>query len=1045
MTIIEEVHREREDLARVLKKHTGIRKIVEDLYPDSAHFIYELLQNAEDKGATTVSFTLTRTSLVFEHNGRAFDRRDIEKITDIGEGARAEDEERIGRFGVGFKAVFAYCENPRIWSPTFSFTISDLVLPNVIEARPELGDKTCFEFPFDNPKKRPQDAHSEIKAGLSELAETTLLFLSHMNSIRWRIDAADAGEVRRFQHSEHHFEVQKKYGTKVSTSHFLKFDGAAEGLETHRVAVAFELDFLPGITLFNRRRSLAKQMRILPAAPGRVSVFFPAEKETSGLRFHLHGPFVPELSRASVKETPANLPLFRQLASLTAGSLHKVRDLGLLTVDFLAVLPNPQDQIPVRYQGIRLAIIEEMNAKPLTPTHNKSHAPAKNLLQAKASLKDLLSEEDIAFLVDYGTDPPQWAVGITQKNSNADRFLNALAVIEWDAKEFIDLLESKTSERMRYVSGHFVTGPDSDFTGWLSRKPLDWHQKLYSFLNAELTPNDDCRRLRDSRIVRLSNGTYDLGARCFFPSDGVEHDEVLPRVDAAVYTSGKSKAQQENSKKFLAVVGVREVGEAEQVEAILKKRYVEENFKPQKQDLKRFIALVERDSTTARLFADYFVFEAKDEKWRKPNDIFLDEPFVDTGLSAYYAVFGDHATRRPLADTYLNCGIALKRLVKFAEAVGAQRQLEISETRCDSNPQYAYLRGVPGERYTSPINRDYVIAGMERLFANPSIDKAKLIWRTLCSLPGPECLKATYRKNWSSGTREADSQLVHHLRKASWIPQGNGLFVPPAEAVRDLLPDGFPFDAGSAWLKAIGFGRNATVKSEEQRRNEIAARELGFRDQASLDRAKRFAALPPEEQERILADREHFSAKELPEHEPANPERRAERVGTKAASAPDRRTEERTRSISIGLDQVKQEAAQYLRQQYTNADGEMICQICKTQLPFRLDNGSDYFEAIEFLPELTKRHYQNYLALCPNHAAMFQYANSSSDSLEDDFVDLAVNELAVMLAQKDTTIYFTKTHMVDLKEVIRVDRGKTNTKESRDHADRSGALEASEN
>ena len=62
-----------------------------------------------------------------------------------------------------------------------------------------------------------------------------------------------------------------------------------------------------------------------------MAVFFPAEKETSGLRFHLHAPFVPELSRASIKETPANQPLFQQLATLTAASLHQIRDLGLLT------------------------------------------------------------------------------------------------------------------------------------------------------------------------------------------------------------------------------------------------------------------------------------------------------------------------------------------------------------------------------------------------------------------------------------------------------------------------------------------------------------------------------------------------------------------------------------------------------------------------------------------------------------------------------------------------------------------------------------------
>jgi hypothetical protein len=112
-------------------------------------------------------------------------------------------------------------------------------------------------------------------------------------------------------------------------------------------------------------------------------------------------------------------------------------------------------------------------------------------------------------------------------------------------------------------------------------------------------------------------------------------------------------------------------------------------------------------------------------------------------------------------------------------------------------------------------------------------------------------------------------------------------------------------------------------------------------------------------------------------------------------------------------------------QQYTNADGEMVCQICKAHLPFKLDDGRDYFEAVEFLSELTKRHYQNYLALCPNHAAMYQHANNSFEILESKFGDLAVNELAVVLAQKDLTIYFTKTHIVDLKEVIRVDRADT--------------------
>ena len=144
----------------------------------------------------------------------------------------------------------------------------------------------------------------------------------------------------------------------------------------------------------------------MAASPGRVAVFFPAEKETSGLRFHLHAPFVPELSRASIKETAANDPLFADLAKLAATSLHDIRNLGLLNVEFLGILPNPQDNLSPGLKPIRDAIIQAMDEQPLTPTHHKSHAPAKILKQSKAALKDLLSLEDIEYLIDYKTTRP---------------------------------------------------------------------------------------------------------------------------------------------------------------------------------------------------------------------------------------------------------------------------------------------------------------------------------------------------------------------------------------------------------------------------------------------------------------------------------------------------------------------------------------------------------------------------------------------------------------------------------------------------------------
>lgn len=169
-----------------------------------------------------------------------------------------------------------------------------------------------------------------------------------------------------------------------------------------------------------------------------------------------------------------------------------------------------------------------------------------------------------------------------------------------------------------------------------------------------------------------------------------------------------------------------------------------------------------------------------------------------------------------------------------------------------------------------------------------------------------------------------------------------------------------------------------------------------------------------------MADFQPKQDRRLPENEPRHPKRRAERVAQQAADAPGRITEKRLRSISIGKDDVKEKADQYLRAQYTQ-DDEMICQVCKAPLPFKLDDGSFYYEAVPFIAGLKRQHYQNYLALCPNHSAMFQFANGSRDLLGGMFGRMLGNELEVVLGQADATIYFTKTHIADLQEVLKVE------------------------
>lgn len=999
--------------------------IFEDFYPDQAHFVFELLQNAEDAGATEAAFEVTATGCSFEHNGtRIFTESDVRSITGIHNSTKTKSADKIGKFGVGFKSVFVYSLTPTIYSRDFSFKIVRLVLPEPIEARLDLGIKTRFEFPFNNPKKGADKARAEVEAGLKELAETTLLFLSHLKAIRWKADAS-SGEVLRIEHPDSHVEVLRQTGGEtISASHFLRFTESVADLETQHVAVAYALDFLPNVTKFEADKPLSKQLKIIAANPGAVSVFFPAEKETSGLRFHIHAPFVPELSRASIKETQANEPLFSQLAELAATTLHRIRELKLLTSEFLGVLPNPQDNIPPRYQPIRAAVIEEMNTEALTPTHSKSHAPGQNLLQARAALKELLSADDLALLVDHDDEPPDWAASAPQKNSLADRFLSGLAIKEWDVAQFVEALEETTATKWAWRQ------PDADVMAWLGGKPVEWHQQLYVLLRSELPASPAylrkyaVDRLKPFKIVRLSNGEYSTGGDCYFPTEAVTHDEILPRVAIAVYSSGKSKMQHEEAKKFLEEIGVREVGDAEEIQAVLKQRYTAQAFRPDLKDMKRFIALLEKDPSQSKLFSEYFIFERADGKWAKPDQVFLEAPYLQTGLGVYYEALGDSSAKVPLSSSYEQSRIGSEKLRKFAETVGVQTKLEILHQSTRFHVLKDELRsdyyGYNVKWTSTAIDEDWTILDLSKALKAPSEAISRLIWRTMRE-GGSKVLLARFRPNQQYPTKEAPSSLVLKLREHAWIPQTRGGFVLPAQALRELLPGGFPFDAGDAWVRAIHFGVEEQKRSDEHKLKETSAKALGFSDVETFERAKQFAALPEAEQERILAELQRTSNSELPEHEPRNPERRAEHVGKQAATAPERTTETRERSVSVGREDVKREAEQYLREQYTNSDGEMICQACKSPLPFKLDDGSYYFETVEFLKELKRRHRQNYISLCPNHSAMFQHANGSRDVLAATFGSMSGSQLEIVLAQDEATIYFTKTHIADLRTVIEVD------------------------
>ncbi len=1008
----------------------GIKHLLADLYPDNAHFIYELLQNAEDAKATEVRFILKEDGVEFEHNGgRLFSDEDVEAITSIGISTKKDDPTNIGKFGVGFKAVFAYTETPEVASGEFHFRIRDLVVPDTNGlAHCDLGEKeTRFSFPFNNPEKAREKARDEIERNLRRLNESTLLFLNNIRKIEYLLPDSPPGFLERRETDGNRIKILIEHpeDSEETSVFFLRFEKEVvvndedDKPKSCRIAIAFGLEKPEGqgweIRALNR---------------GQVCIYFPAEKERSNLRFHLHAPFASTVARDSVRDSDANEDLCGHLANLTTESMIAIRDQGLLDVGFLAVLPNERDNIPAFYRPIQERLIEAFKSESLTPMKRGGHAPAAGVYRGRRQLSDLIKDEDLATILGEDRSLPLWVANPSQRNQREDNFLSMLDISTWAFENLVDALP----------------GESEPIPGWLSEKLDEWHQRLYALLSEDLgEENDLWWKVKSLRIVRLSNGDFSKGKDCFFPTEETEDDPNFPRVAEGVYSSGSNKRQKDRSRKFLEEIGVRKVGERERIEAILKQRYTKEAEIPTDavywKDLKRFILfLVEHPTETALvIFWNYLIFKLVDDRRGRPCQVYLDSPFDDTGLSAYYEVLGDEAKRWPLSQNYEESEIKLLDIGEFAKRVGVQTELCPKKQFIPlEHPEWSKLRD-SGRWTKNGIDKDYDIREFDELLAEPNSRKSKLVWNTMNEL-SDDCLKAKYRSNSWQSIKTASSTLVHKLRKKDWVPQKQNdqeeyAFLKPVDAVVELLPDGFKLKTGAEWLEATEFGKNRREREEQEHsekeqetqeyrqkaeREQIAAESLGT-DKEGFERVKEFSALSPEEQKRLLDESKQQSSSKFPEREPTNSERRGERVAEQAEDAPDRIFVKRPRSVSVEREAVKSETEPYLRNLYTEND-ELFCQICHQPMPFKLSDGKHYFEMVEFL-ELNKRHYENYLALCPNHAAMYRHANDSKNSVLDSFKNLEPEQLkmALTLAKQGVAIEFTKTHIEDLRVVIDVE------------------------
>ncbi|MDR1479260.1 MAG: DUF3883 domain-containing protein [Planctomycetaceae bacterium] len=796
----------------------GIRKLLTELYPDTAHFVYELLQNADDAKATAVSFSIFVDHLEFEHNGTVlFELKDVEAITNIGEGTKADDPTTIGKFGVGFKAVFAYTDTPKIESGDFHFHIENVLVP-VRETQLSRKDKmTRFEFPFDHRDKKPENAFEEIKKQLTELPDDTLLFLKHIDSIDIKINS-DKCRIKRSMDNG----VVKIASTGRDKDYFsryfriekdIKIEDAEDGGKEKnlRIAVAFVLS--------------ESDNPVIISDDGKVLIFFPCVKESSGLKFHIHAPFASTVARDSVRETDANKKLMNAIAELVADSIDTVKSRGWLTTDFLEVLPNSNDNLSPFYKSIYDAVIEKFKSGEYVPLKNDGYDKPENCYRTY----EKRSPEKIDELVSL--KGKEWTC---ETETRGSQFFRDLGIVQYGTKDFITSLRQSRNH-------DFITS-----------QPVDWLQRFYILLddwsNMNSHKNEDLKPLR---IVRTQDGKFDTGNRCYFVSKDGKKESGWQYIDTrllkTVNGNEKDKSDENPIRKFLKEkLGVRSICLEERVKKILLGCYQKDNLRPQDniQNIKLFIRYVDKDKQGSEPFADLSIFNGKyflkltNGEWAMPNQVYVDSDDesspLHTGLFAYYEQVKDGNKFR-LDENFYN-DIPVDDFRMFLEKVGVKTHIVIDDF-ADKSGQ-GWYDGRYGNFRTVLANDAF-----KSIQWNTNI--SILLWVSLNKCKSIDDYFAKYYcyvkyANYPIG----DTDFVLQLRSTAWIPQkqdnGDCEFVKPSDAVQRLLPDGFVFDNGKGWIQRIEFGKVTKAKAEEAaRRKEETERLVALSDEQRQQEERR--------------------------------------------------------------------------------------------------------------------------------------------------------------------------------------------------------------
>ncbi len=966
------------------------------LYTDRTHFIFELLQNAEDARASRILFKLFDDRLEVTHDGRPFNELDVKGVCGVGEGTKAEDLTQIGKFGIGFKSVYAYTATPEIHSSDESFRIENYVRPYRVEPKiPENSRMTLFVFAFDTTEINAETACREIGTRLRNLNTRTLLFLRNINEIEYKLPDQTGGIYLRQETTRgtaRQVAIIGQNNSKDESENWLIFERPVpvpDGNGQVRVEVGFQIKTV----------AEDKSENVTRVKDATLVVYFPTEKETR-LGFLIQGPYRTTPSRDNVpKDSDWNRILVMETARLLSDVLPNLKAMGLLTVSFLEALPIRMDDFPK--DGMFFPIVDSVREmlmnKDLLPADDGTFLSAETAKLARgAELRTLLNQEQLRLLF-QSINILNWLTGeITQDRTPELRnyLLNELHIEEVTPESFA-----------RKITESF-----------LESQTDNWFVKFYQYLSER---NDLWKPpggiLRSKPILRLQAGEHiepfgKDGLPNAYLTDALEATTDLPIVKVQI-------TQYEEAYQFLKNLKIPDLDlVAEVIEHIIPqyshsfpivsldehKYHIEKIWQAYKTDSQE-----KKQRLKQALQATPFILtknlDSDEITYRKPSEVY--SPTEDLKMyfsenSTVWFVSSDY--ERFALDMFMELGVS--DVVRVTKKSPDYRGHIIIRNR-HSNHE----RGLDG------FDPNIKVDGLAHAMASSSLEKSVFIWNDIAVANYP-CIRGRIER--SSRETYVNSVFVDRtsdefgrlLIESSWLPAPDGSFQKPSDVCPDDLPQ--EFERNENLANMLEMKKNVDAKLAEQAGVSAEILEIARQLEQNPD------VLDMVHKE--LAKKNEGTI--FPTRTSANPERRQEGLAEQLVNAPEKQYEERNRSIRTSRWAIEPEL--WLTNHYTNDAGQMVCQICKEEMPFKKRNYKYYFEAVEALSRefFSREHEAQYLALCPVCAAMYKEFVKCDEiamkNLSDALKSSDELKLPLKLGELKTSIRFVESHWLDMRAIL---------------------------